>query len=236
MVRRLISIVDAVALGVGTLVAAVGAAGADAALVVRPGESIQAAINHATPGTTIIVKKGVYRENLEITMDRLTLLGSGAKLRFPTQPLPNVCGDPDVVALTSGICIHGEVTFGSQGPIVGKPVRGVKVTGFTVQGFGGTGIFLIGGADTVIDHNRALNNGEYGIFANSSTGTVIANNRTTGSTEAGIYVGDSPQSRAKVVGNETAQNSLGVFIRDAPARDARRQLDSRQLRRHAGAR
>jgi hypothetical protein len=47
MVRRLISIVSAVALGVGTLVAGVGAAGADEALVVRPGESIQAAINRA---------------------------------------------------------------------------------------------------------------------------------------------------------------------------------------------
>ena len=44
---------------------------------------------------------------------------------------------------------------------------------------------------------------------------MIANNRTTSSTEAGIYVGDSPQSRAKVVGNETAQNTLGIFIRDA---------------------
>ena len=215
MVRRVISIVSAVALGVGTLVAGAGAAGADEVIVVRPGESIQAAINRATPGTTVIVRKGVYRENLEITTDRLTLIGSGAKLRFPTRPLPNVCGDPDIVELTSGICIHGEITLGSQGPIVGRPVRGVKVTGFTVQGFGGTGIYVIGGADTEIDHNRLLNNTEYGIFANSSTSTVIAENRTTSSTEAGIYVGDSPQSRAKVVGNETDHNNAGVFIRNA---------------------
>lgn len=215
MVRRLSSVVSAVALGAGTLVAGVGTAEADEAIIVRPGESIQAAINAATPGTTVTVKKGVYRENLEITTDRVTLIGSGAKLRFPTQPLPNVCGDPDIVERTSGICIHGEVTFGSEGPIVGRPVRGVKVTGFSVQGFGGTGIFVIGGADTVIDHNRLLNNTEYGIFSNSSTGTVIAENRTTSSSEAGIYVGDSPQSRAKVVGNTTDHNSLGVFIRDA---------------------
>lgn len=188
---------------------------ADDAVVVRPGESIQAAINQATPGTTVIVKRGVYRENLEITTDRLTLLGSGARLRPPTSRLPNVCGDPDITELTSGICIHGEVTFGSQGPVIGQPVRGVKVTGFTVQGFGASGIYVIGGADTEITSNRALNNGEYGIFANSSAGTFIAYNRTTSSVEAGIYVGDSPQSRAKVVGNETDRNSLGVFIRNA---------------------
>ena len=115
----------------------------------------------------------------------------------------------------SGVCIHGDVTMGPQGPNVSRPIRGVNVSGFTVLGFGGIGIFLIGGADTEISDNRALNDGEYGIFANSSTGTSIENNRTTSATEAGIYVGDSPQSRAKVTGNETDHNTFGVFIRSA---------------------
>lgn len=213
--RRLISITSAVALGVGTLVSGGGPAGADDALIVRPGESIQAAIDRADPDTSIVVRKGVYRESLEITTDRITLLGSGARLRPPTSPASNVCTDPEDPAVTSGICIHGEVTFGPEGPVVGRPVRGVKVKGVTVQGFGGIGIFLLGGADTEITNNRVLDNGEYGIFANSSTNTLVGFNRATSSSEAGIYIGDSPQSRARVIGNDTERNNLGVFVRNA---------------------
>ncbi|MGZ4735508.1 MAG: right-handed parallel beta-helix repeat-containing protein [Acidimicrobiia bacterium] len=213
--RRLISIVSAVALGVGTLVAGGGPASAAGTLIVRPGESIQVAIDSAGVDGTVIVKKGVYRENLEITTDRLTLIGSGARLRSPSAPKLTVCDDPAKADSGSGICIHGQITRGPGGAAVGRPVRGVTVKGFAVEGFGGTGILVIGGADTEISSNRAVNNGEYGIFANSSTGTVVADNTTTSSNEAGIYIGDSPQSRAKVNGNETARNSFGVFIRSA---------------------
>src|SRR5438445_3788885 len=44
---------------------------------VHPGQSIQAAINAAKPGDTIVVDAGVYHENLVITKDRLQLEGAG---------------------------------------------------------------------------------------------------------------------------------------------------------------
>jgi parallel beta-helix repeat protein len=194
------TIASAVALGVGTLVAG-SPAGADEAVVVRPGESIQAAIDVAVPGTTIVVRQGTYRENLEIATDRITLVGSGARLRPPATSRPTGCTDPEPPSLVSGICIHG--------------TRGVKVDGFAIQGFSNTGIFVIGGGDTEVTHNRTTGNGEYGIFANSSTNTLIADNRAAGNGEAGIYVGDSPASRARVIGNESARNGFGVFVRSA---------------------
>ena len=52
-----------------------------ASLHVGPGESIQAAINAANPGDTIMLGKGTYVENITIPADKtgLTISGKGAK-------------------------------------------------------------------------------------------------------------------------------------------------------------
>jgi pectin methylesterase-like acyl-CoA thioesterase len=66
---------------------AIAAAGT---VVVHPSQSIQAAIDAAVPGTTILVRAGTYRENLEIVTDGLTLRGAGAGrtiLVMPATPL-----------------------------------------------------------------------------------------------------------------------------------------------------
>ena len=49
-------------------------------VVVRPGESIQAAVDAADPGQTITVLAGTYRENVAITKDGIRLRGRGARL------------------------------------------------------------------------------------------------------------------------------------------------------------
>ncbi|MGP4000596.1 right-handed parallel beta-helix repeat-containing protein [Streptomyces sp. 8N706] len=69
-------------LGVVTAVVVTGlgtapAASADSRLHVRPGESIQKAVDAAQPGDTITIAPGTYRESVEITTSNVTLRGSG---------------------------------------------------------------------------------------------------------------------------------------------------------------
>src|ERR1041384_703439 len=98
-----------VTLAVAMMLAAAVSAGSPlaAVAVVGPGDSIQAAIDAAQPGDTIIVK-GVHHENVAITTDGITLRGIGAVLEPAATPLVNVCSDPSAPDDVNGICIVGD--------------------------------------------------------------------------------------------------------------------------------
>jgi parallel beta-helix repeat protein len=194
-------------LAVGIVVAAPAQA---ATIVVSPGQSIQAAVDAANPGDTIVVQPGTYNENVLITKDGITLVGRHATLEPPVgHP---ACVDPEDPEALNGICVFGQPD--EHGNIV-TPVRDVTVSGFTIQNFSGIGIIAFGAQNATFRDNVAANNGEYGIAAFSSTGTRILSNVTHGSAEAGLYVGDSPNADVLLRGNETYDNLYGIFIRDA---------------------
>jgi parallel beta-helix repeat protein len=193
-----------------------GARGARAAVIVRPGQSIQAAVDAAAPGTTIIVRPGTYAEHVTITTDGISLRGFGATLVPPDEHPQSPCSFGG--ESTDGICAIGELDFSDpQGPpVVTDPVSDVTISGFTVEGFAGIGIFFFGAENPVVTHNRTDDNGAYGIARFFSTGGKILGNKASGSEEAGIYVGDSPDANVLIVGNETFDNGLfGFFLRDA---------------------
>jgi parallel beta-helix repeat protein len=186
------------------------AAGATAIQVVHPGQSIQQAIDLASPGDLIVVRPGTYAENLRVATDRLTLLGFGAKLVPPANPTPNECGDSDA----SGICIVGSLDP-NTGAVLDY-VTNITVVGFRVSNFPSTGIMALAAKNPLFALNRAVDNGGYGIARFVSTGGEISGNKTSGSAEAGIYVGDSPNANVTVVNNESFGNGeFGFFFRDS---------------------
>ncbi len=185
-------------------------AGATAS-VVTPGHSIQAAIDAASPGDTIIIRPGVYNENLDVTVDGITLIGIGATLEPPDEPEPNTCsqGDP----ATDGICVAG-VADPDTGE-VSEYRENVRIIGLHVDGFPGTGIIGFGASGMQIIGNTLTDNEEYGAAAFASTGTRAIGNHVSGAEEAGLYFGDSPDANARAIGNILTDNGFGIFQRNA---------------------
>jgi Right handed beta helix region len=182
-----------------------------AKVVVRPGESIQAAVDAADPGQTITVLAGTYRENVVITKDGITLRGRGAHLVPPAAPAPNACSGPDPA--TVGICVLGQINF-DTGEVL-RPVEDVTISGFRLRDFPDAGVLALGAKDATFANNVALNDDEYGLTAFVSTGTRMLFNRASGAEEAGFYIGDSPQADATLVGNIATDSRFGILWRNA---------------------
>ena len=199
-------------------VPAAAAAAAGTTIVVNPGQSIQAAVNQAQPGDTVLVKPGVYHQAVHIRTDGITLRGSGdflggTVIKPPATPPHNLCSSPHVFGPT-GVCILAKKVNQKNGDII-TPVYDDTVTGLYVTGFASNGVFGYGTYGLTVQRVKAVNDGFYGISRFESTKTLFANDTAIGNNEAGFYVGDSPNAATVVRDNVTQGNSLGIFVRHA---------------------
>lgn len=178
-------------------------------IFVGPNDSIQAAVDQAKPGDTILVSRGTHAESVLITKDDLTLIGAGATdqgtVLVPPATTDGVCSQPGA---TNGICIFGDQQSGS-------PVVGVTVKGFEISGFSLFGIFGLLSNDHTVANNYAINNGEYGVACFVCSGGTYTGNTAVGSGAAGFYQGDSPNANSTMSGNVAMHNGFGFFFRDA---------------------
>ena len=195
------------ALAIAALLALSGTASA-ATWHVWPGQSIQGAIRHASPGDTIIVHRGVYHQNLTIRKSHLTLIGRHAVLKQPAHPR-GFCAQVSAPEV-DGICVLGQVdaNFNPLRPTVGTTIRG-----FTVKRFHGDGIFMFNVADSRIVGNVSAYNSGYGIAGFVQHGGAYLWNRSHDNAEPGLYLGDSPHADYVIAHNTVYRNQYGVFIR-----------------------
>jgi parallel beta-helix repeat protein len=166
-------------------------------ITVQAGESIQAAIDKAQAGDTILVESGTYYESVYIDMPQITVRG--------------------VVNGDERPWLDGE----------NQRSDGFNTTGddFLIEGFGFRGYIgnaiLTTGAERVVFRDLIIegtyNDGVetiYGIYPVECTGVLIENTVVTGIADAAIYVG---QSRGPIIvrNNVVHGNVTGIEIENS---------------------
>ena len=192
------------------------ATGANAAVHrVHPGESIQAAIDKAMPGDTILVEPGEYRETdngrygLRISTDNLRLvgkvvkgLGEAGKVRL----IANEAQETGVYAAPAG-CEYDQRDDVDPCP---SELQGFYIRGFSVEEFPVNGIQTrwVNGFEFVA--NASVNNKNNGIYPTLSANGLVRNNISYGSLDTAMWVAASQNVR--VIGNELFGSVIGFEI------------------------
>lgn len=157
---------------------------ADSTFYVKPGQSIQAAINAASPGQIVEVQNGTYRETVNVTKP-LTLKG---------------VGEPVVDA-------------GGEGSAITISANGSTLLGFTAVGSGkgwnDAGIRVLSRGNIIKD-DAALKNNNFGILLYHAGNNTVANNVAEENKNAGILLVHSNGNQ--VWGNDIVMNLDGISI------------------------
>jgi parallel beta-helix repeat protein len=188
------------------LVLAFGCGGSDsvgtgASITVNPGQSIQAAVDAAAPGDTIMVMPGDYKEThpgtaaVRITKPLKLLAMSdlpGVKVRILPSPGQN----------------HGILVEPAN---EGDPdIDGLEINGFTVEGFSNMGIWLRHVKNFTVENNESINNLENGIFPTLSANGLVKKNVAYGSQDSALWVEGSENVR--VLQNDLHNSPTGLEI------------------------
>lgn len=163
--------------------------------VIVPDQSptIAAAAAGAEPGTEILIRPGVYRdEAVTVATAGLTLRGLGVR--------------PDDVVLRGGGGVPAGITITAPN---------IRVANLTITGFGRAGIVVDGASGAVIANATLDGNGLYGIDARRPTGLTLRALRVHGHGVAGISGRDCAACGLQVDGVFAAGNAAGVVVADA---------------------
>ncbi|MFC8592829.1 nitrous oxide reductase family maturation protein NosD [Streptomyces atroolivaceus] len=204
-----VTVATATALG---LAAVPSVASGNRDLVVRPGESIQSAVDAAEPGDTVVVLAGTYRESVLITTPGLTLRGTGGRTVIAPPAATGAKAANACATGGNGLCVIGTK---------GHTVDDVRIRALTVSGFDKSGIWASWTDGLSVRRVAASRNGTWGIAQERSTRGDFRHNTATGNGDAGIFVANSVSEEGGatdtggtlVVDNSVSGNRIGVTAR-----------------------
>lgn len=160
-----IRILSVLVLGAGALIAFVPSADA-ATVTVSAGQSIQTAIDNASPGDTISIGPGTFAPFV-VDQNDLTVVGHNTVVQAPSSSLFAVCVSPDPGC-----------TFGPpSGVVTGDVVRGITAVG-NAPSFGDA-FDVIGGENVTLTNDSSRNDVDDGFDIFFSSDVTVSNSRST---------------------------------------------------------
>ena len=148
-------------------------------------DTIQGAVDAASPGDLVLISPGVYHEAVNVTTDEITIRGL----------------DRNEVVLDGNFELDNGVR------VLGA--SGVAVENLTAQNYTNNGLFW-----TAVDGYRAsyitaYRNGDYGIYAFDSVNGLFEHSYASGSPDAGFYIGQCFECNAVMDDVIAEYNGLG---------------------------
>ncbi|MFJ5999005.1 nitrous oxide reductase family maturation protein NosD [Streptomyces sp. NPDC092370] len=204
----------------GTGLGAVPSTAAHTLHLVRPGESIQKAVDAARPGDTVLLAYGTHRGSVTVTTPGLTLRGMGhgtvlqpeagtsaARSGSDAREAADSCA-----AAGNGICVTGTKDH---------TVDGVTIASLTVTGFRKTGVQAHAADRLTVRNVTAVKNGVWGIASERSARGVFRGNTAQDNGDAGLFLANTvteeegaTDTRGTVVErNRLEGNRIGVTVR-----------------------
>lgn len=186
--------------------------GAAAEIYVQPGDSIQTALNNAVSGDAIILKPGIYNENIKI--DKNNLIISSESGNPDDTIITAKSSDNHVISLqASNVKISGLGITGTKNVYAGIYLS--ECNNCTIENNkilnNGYGIYLLNSKGNKLSNNVIKNNGEYGILLSTSTNNTLSGNTASDNKDTGIHI--STSNGNTLTGNNVSSNDVyGLFV------------------------
>ncbi|MGZ7042569.1 MAG: right-handed parallel beta-helix repeat-containing protein [Thermoanaerobaculia bacterium] len=154
--------------------------------------TIQAAVDAARSGDTIVVPAGVYPESILVSESGITI-----------RALPGAIVDGAHASGSNGIIVR---------PVSGR-IRDFKLTGLTIRNFPEIGVLIVSTDGFTVDDSTFQNNLKYGVFPIFSTAGQIDRNNVSGSGDTGIFIAESTD--VEIDGNVVTDCTDGYDIENS---------------------
>lgn len=196
---------------VGTGLGAAPTAAGHTVHLVKPGESIQKAVDAAEPGDTVLLTLGVYHESVTLSTPGLTLRGMGR--RTVLEPAADAAKAAGTCAADgNGICVVGTKDH---------RVEDVTVAALTVSGFTRNGVYATATDRLTVRNVTAVKNGVWGIAQEGSVRGAFRGNTARDNGDAGLFLANSVKEEqgatdtdgTVIERNRLEGNRIGVTVR-----------------------